>query len=699
VTGDRRVARRQPLHGGPVTGSILPAQFLSRRAVPELLLAGVIGGVFAGSLANHFVYDDNVLIVHNPTVQSLASWSKAFVVSYYPGLSYYRPIGLLSYMLDYAVWGPRAVGFHLTNLVLHMAASILVFRLFRRLIPQAGITFAWWGALLFAVHPISSSVVYPITAREAIWCVIFSVGGVLLFLRRTQPAGAASLLCFALALLSKEPAVALPFCLLAIDYGLRAADESPGSRRAVREAIGTHGPYFALLAGYLLVRLFVLPVRDESRGSPAGPGTFLWSWLYLPQTLLLPTVQLIYEPALQTWLSPIKLAIVGAAVLAVTVLLLRAMPAVKRQAFAWLGWSAFSFLATANVVPQETRWDERYLFMPAIGIVGFVLTLAVACEPKRGWRRSARAVVSLAACAVLAVISVGRSRFWHDNEAFLRQWLAHAPDRTNPNYGLAGVLEKKGLKEQAILHYRRALQTEPDHQDSRLNLGIALADLGRLDEAMQQFDEALRYHPQEPKVHFNKGLILEKTGDAAGAAAEYRRAIQLNPRYADARNNLGLLLGRAGDFEGAVAQFRLALEADPKFVKAYNNLAVGLVGQGAYRQAIRALRDGLGIAPEDLSLARNLARLLAKCPDPTLRRGPEAIELAGRVVRRAGRDDAAALEVLAAAHAEAGRFAEALTIIDHALRAAESAGQFGLAEQCRSARSLYAARQRYQGPP
>jgi tetratricopeptide (TPR) repeat protein len=295
------------------------------------------------------------------------------------------------------------------------------------------------------------------------------------------------------------------------------------------------------------------------------------------------------------------------------------------------------------------------------------------------------------------------------------------------NFGLA--LAMLGRFDQAIAHYRKALEIKPDYAEAHYNLGDALAKSRRVDEAITQYEKALDLKPDYAEVHNALGAVLAGMGRGDGAIDHYRKALRIMPDYVEAHNNLGVALGRSGQFDEAIAHFQKALKLQPDHAEAHSNLGIALASSGRFDEAIAHLqkalqlkpesastRDNLGMAqsqrkamldalagrreslrsrPDDVALLNEIAWTLATNPNASMRDGTEAIELAQRAVKLSDGREPAVLGTLAAAYAEAGRFAEAVQTAEKALELATSQDNAALADALRPRIKLYQSNSPY----
>lgn len=224
----------------------------------------------------------------------------------------------------------------------------------------------------------------------------------------------------------------------------------------------------------------------------------------------------------------------------------------------------------------------------------------------------------------------------------------------------------------AAEQFRKAVAARPESVEARVNLGSALVQTGDADGAVAQFREALRLDPNNATAHFNLGVLLSGKGPTPEALDHLRAAVDRWPRDAEARRTLARLLRDAGRLEEALAEYGKAVELDPAEETARLGSAETLVRLGRYGQARESLEESLRSLPGSGRLSHGLARLLAACPDVSVRDGARALDL-GLAVWNA-LPLAAHAETVALAHAELGRCAEAAEWQRKALEAGRKEG-------------------------
>jgi Flp pilus assembly protein TadD len=250
-----------------------------------------------------------------------------------------------------------------------------------------------------------------------------------------------------------------------------------------------------------------------------------------------------------------------------------------------------------------------------------------------------------------------QTTFWRDSEGLWRHTLACTSRNGLAHYDLALTLANQGRLDEAIAQYRKALEIKPDDVNSLNNLAIVFVGRGQFGEAITHYREALKNDPQSAQLHYNIGYALACQGRLEEAVPQYQKALELEPRCAIAHDKYGIILAHWGWYAEALALYRSALKLQPHYAECQFYLAW----------------------------------LLAACPVASLRNGAEAVEHARQVDQLCAGKDPLALDCLAAAYAEVGRFPEAITTARRTLALAIEKNNRALASEVRARIALYEA--------
>jgi tetratricopeptide (TPR) repeat protein len=281
---------------------------------------------------------------------------------------------------------------------------------------------------------------------------------------------------------------------------------------------------------------------------------------------------------------------------------------------------------------------------------------------------------------------------------------------------LAGRREEAGAQmEQAReLRLRSAVESSPGQAEPHNELGLVLLREGRNSEALAEFRIAVEIEPGSAATHCHLGEALDAEQKLDGAMVEFERALALDKGYVPALYYLGNALIKAGKTAAALASWRQALALDPGYADAHLRLARALSGRGEDSEALEHWRAGLGLRPNDFRALREAAWVLATSADAQVRNGPEALSLAVRALQLArsahavrgaagnaaenaslhraavparaiSEDEAAALDTLAAAYAECGRYSDAVLTARRVL----DSGRYARTDEIRNRIRLY----------
>jgi tetratricopeptide (TPR) repeat protein len=378
-----------------------------------------------------------------------------------------------------------------------------------------------------------------------------------------------------------------------------------------------------------------------------------------------------------------------------------ALATIRRRPWLAVGWAWYlgTLVPVIGLVQigLQARAD-RYTYLPLTGVFvaagwEFAHWASRGGGGRKGSAGKARAPM-LALAIVLVAACAAQSRrqvmYWRDSLTLFRHAIEIAADNYVAHNNLGGALEKRGRYAEAAEHYRESLRLRGDAM-AHYNLGGALAKMGRLDDAIGHWQEAIRLTPGFAKAYYNLGLAWELKGNPDLAAACYRTALKYDPLFVDASGNLGRILGRAGRLTEAEDCLRQAIRLAPGSAPAHVNLGNVLVMRGKTGEAAGHYREALRLDASLVPVRVELAWILASDPDAQNRNGAEAMRLAEAACPRGSEAPPRHLDVLAAAYAEAGRFALAVRAAEEARTRAAAAGQTNLAAAISARLDLYRA--------
>ncbi|MFH0909871.1 MAG: tetratricopeptide repeat protein [bacterium] len=478
---------------------------------------------YIAGLRNDFVYDDHGSIEENSFLQRTAHVKQVLTLQVLRDkhvLDGQRPVVILSYFFDRALWGLNPFGYHLTNLILHLAAVLALFSLLT-LLRSTAPPFA--VALLFGLHPVLTEAVQCPAFREDLLLGLFG----LLYLSAAFARGPVlpvllQVLALALALGSKESAIVLPALLVWMWVC------APASRPPPQTIIAALSVSFTLVAAFMMNSFTERPLQ-------AAGGVWNGLSLQFPSNLL--TAPSLFNEYLRLliWPHPLCVDRIVAPVLhlsefrfveGVFVLVLwtfLSIALVRRAPVAALGmgWMLILFVPVSNLVPLFNPMAERYLYFIVPGFVLIAVTLILRVRGSR--------ILFPAVTAVSIALILLRLSDWRNDVAL---WTA-------------------------------TVEVEPLSARAHTWLGLDLKHRGQYGEAAAHFEQARELNPYDTTGLINLGVMSGQTGDLPAAERLLREAIQLRPDKADAHWNLAIALAEQGRYDEAGEQILATLKADP----------------------------------------------------------------------------------------------------------------------------------------
>lgn len=537
------------------------------------------------------VYDDPMYVAENEAVRAGLSWDTV-VWSFTEGTrvtNYWAPLTWLSMALDYQLYGMNAGGYHLTNLVLHLAGSLLLFVVFLKM------TGGFWQsavvAALFALHPLHVESVAWITERKDVLSTFFwflTMAVYIPYVKNPKPVWYLALLTvFTLGLMAKPMLITLPFVFLLLDYWplgrlafFRPSENVfPLSRDRQASAlylVAEKIPFF-VIAGIFSIITYVFQAE----------GNALPSFEKIPVAVRLENVFVSYVHYLWQLFWPFDLAVIYpypretstlyavSAALFLAVVTLFAFRYMRRLPYVIVGW--LWYLGTLVpvsgivVIGSHVRAD-RYTYVPYVGlfvVIAWGLSSLLKKVPRYRYLPIFFAVCFLSLLMIVSRIQVG---YWKNSITLFEHCLAVTTANYVAENNLGLALKENGLTTRAMEHYARALDINPGFEMGHLNMGVALAELGRIKEAETHYLLALRIKPDWAVPYCNLGNIRFRSGRIDEAITFYGRALDIDPDYIDALNGLGGAWVRKGRLDKAEAFFRRALAIKPDSAVVRGNL-------------------------------------------------------------------------------------------------------------------------------
>ncbi len=631
---------------------------------------------------NEFInLDDNLYVTENPYVQRGLTFKGIVWAFTTRPVGHWHPMTWLSHMLDAELYELNPGGHHVTNLLFHVANTLLLFLLLHKM------TGALWAsgfvAGLFSLHPLHVESVAWVAERKDVLFTFFwllTLWAYLVFVKKPRlDRYLLVVLCYILSLLSKPMAVTLPFVLLLLDYWplgrLRSGPsiDSDHQRTSPLHLILEKVPLLLLTAIFCVFTFLSYQKVGVVTSFSKLPleiriGNTFVSYLEYIGKMIWPAQLAVLYPhpmVLPLW------KILGSVMLVTVITVLILIGGRKRPYWivGWLWYLGTLVPVTGLVQVGLQAMADRFTYVPLIGL--FIIVAFGVSDLLVGWRYG-KIVFLASGSAVLLIfmmLTMSQVALWQNSLRLFNHTLQVTANNSIIHNNLGVALMRQGKDDEAWAHYTKALEIDPSYADAQYNLGALLARQGKAREAMTQFVETLRIKPSHADAHHHLGVLLANQGRTEEAIRHYNEALRANPNFAEAYRNLGIALINQGKEQEAIPYFKEALEINPKDYIAHNNLGTAASRQGRIAEAMAHYRQALEINPASAETHYNLGSFLA-----LQGKDEEALDHLNEALRIIPRDASVHYQI-GAILARQGKNEEAILHLNEALQILPSYGE------------------------
>lgn len=439
------------------------------------LIVFLTAGIYGNSLRGDFVWDDRGIILDNTHyLKEGRNVFTSFTEPFFGKTPFYRPLLLVSFIVDYQLWGLNPFGYHLTNVVLHTLNAFLVYLLAFLLFRERIV--ALLSGLLFAAHPVQVEAVAWISGRNDVLLTLFSLLSVLLYLRwRCSLEGKwrplcylGFLLCYCSVLFTKESGIVVLLLFVLVDYFFR--DELP---HLPAKRSKTYLPLMLITALYIGARMAILgktgmeiPGQDVISLflTMAGTGAYYFKMLLFPlaqsASPVLPSLISFKDPAC---IPPLGLI---ASLVVITLLCRKRF----RQLSFLILWVAVSLVPVSGIVPLTLPALEHRLYLGSVCFCMLVPLLfsKTLLSPAPGASFAGRSRWGLLIIAGLIFVystkTVARNTIWKDEYTFWSRTVHDSPSSLFAHNNLGIVYARAGEHREAVRIFKKALSL-PHHEE------------------------------------------------------------------------------------------------------------------------------------------------------------------------------------------------------------------------------------------
>ncbi|HNX90513.1 MAG TPA: tetratricopeptide repeat protein [Candidatus Omnitrophota bacterium] len=601
-----------------------------------IVLAVMAFGVYVPVINGEFLLDDDLLIVDNIYVKSLANTPRIFGEDMGSGIglqsSYYRPLQMLSYAIEYKFFKLNNKVYHLTNNIIQVFVVICVF--FLILIVFKDRMLAFFTALLYLAHPAHAESVAYISGRGDCLVALFTLLTMIFYVRASERGGFLNWLTmfvvYVIALFSKENSLIVPGLIVMYHFTLRrkfnifliflvglttfiymffrvSFFKMYASEMTIQAALQRLPGIFDAMAGY--IKILIWPF-DLNMGHETRPFTFTEPMVIVGYFVVLGLITSFF-------------------------LILK-----KKKAAFGLGWYLVALVPVLNLFPVAFYMADHYLYIPSIGLFLILAELIRRLYIRNRTGAIVATMILIFIVGGLSALTLKQNYYWMNPKSFYERTLIFAPKSPRNYSNLARVYLKEGNIPKGLELYKKAIEIDPGYVNAHYNLGVTYNMMGNKEEALRSCENAVKYDPYCTHAYNIMGIIywsMGKREDAvtaytkalmtspsnilamnnlAGAyfqmgkrdqALEYeQKAIALNPDHPDAYANLGYMYNEMGKNEEAVAYIKKAISLKPGDPNLYNNLGKVFYDMGKKEDALAAVRKALEIDPNQPNAVNNL---------------------------------------------------------------------------------------------
>jgi len=627
------------------------------------LIVGLISfAVFYNTFQNQFVFDDESVVQNNQSIQSLSNIPKFFSADegFHKVIGrYYRPVVSTTYALDYAVWKLDPKGFHITNVLIHVIAALLLFSILLKLFGEYkyGVTASFLGALLFAVHPVHTEAVSWISGRTDSLVSLFFFASFLYYLKFVDDSKEEgkinkylilSLVFYLIGLLSKEMIITMPVMIILFDYIYKGKKISE-----LRKNLTAYLLFAAVSLLYLGIRYFVLKDVPERMkymyfdGKDTATAFFtMINTIPVYFRLLFAPINLLYH---YNGVMPDATSFSDTRFIfsAIFILLLLSLSFYYFRKSGEITFSILFFLVSLlpvlNIIPTMNFMAERFLYMTSFVLSVFVCYVFIKYISEKN-KTLFIGVLGLV-LIVFVFMTWQRNKEWKDNDT-----LYSTADGIDGNVLLVNAgniyANKKNYTE-AEKRYRRAIEIRDNSLLAHHNLGLIFLLKGNPDSAEIKFKKGISIDSLAPDGYFMLSNLYQQQGRVSEAITQLEKLQTILPDYRGTMQTLAMLKSKEiipdttaniqypdglqssariqllekssfanyqnGKYEQAIIEIKELIKLNPTGTSGfYNNLALCYEGLGKTEDAEKSYLEALKTDTKNTSSMNGLSGIYLK---------------------------------------------------------------------------------------
>lgn len=527
---------------------------LLKKNIVYIILAVITFAVYANSLYNEFVFDDESVVQADPTIMELSNIPKFFTgeMGFHKVIgAYYRPVVSSTYAIDYAIWEFNPFGYHLTNVIMHIinvllfyALLLLMFEKFKSPYKDYIILIA---ALIFAVHPIHTEVVAWVSGRtDGLACTFFFAAFVYYLKYSKEPSNknlVLTLFFYLFSLFSKEMAITLPAVIILYDMIINRSE----FKELLKKRYVIYGSLIVISGLFMLLRWYalrtVVPRMTYYYFFDKDTATVIFTMLQtvpLYFRLSIAPYGMLYHYS--GYLPDISTIMEFRALFAVFFILVMSGAAlyfIKRAPY--ISYAIIIFFVTLlpvmNIVPTMNFMADRFLYIPSM----FVSIIAAAVLFKYFTKKTYNLVMGISALVLIVFVymTFTRNAEWKTNDILFMTAEGRPGVVTYINIG--NIYANKGNFDVAEVYYRKAIDLRKESLIGHNNIGKIFMVKGNFDSAYYYIDKAYRLDTLSPEPQYTFAQMYNRKGDIPNALKWLEKLATFAPNYQNAAQMLAEL--------------------------------------------------------------------------------------------------------------------------------------------------------------
>jgi len=532
-----------------------------------IIILGFIA--YGNSLHGQFIWDDDKLIKENVYLKGVSHVPKLFIEDIGSGAGIkcgsYRPFQMVTYLIDYSLWRLNVVGYHLTNIILHILVALTIYWLVDALFDDKMLSL--FTAVLFVVHPIHTEAVSYISGRADSLATLF-LFLCFIFYIKSLTSGTLTYhilvaLTYILSLLSRENSLILPVLILLYHYTFKKKIKLNGFLSLLIIS------FIYILLRSTILKSILLDLSDSATLFQRILGFFVAITTYIRLMLFPFNLHMEYGNKLFNLTDPE--AILGMVILFSLLIYTFRTRNTNKLVFFSLSWFIITLLPQSNLYPINAYMAEHWLYLPSIGFF-LILAKGLSSLYRRKESRIFSLIFVISLLAIYSYLTIRQNRYWKDPIVFYERTLRYAPESTKMLNNLGIAYFDMGRKEQGIALFNKAIKIDPADAYAYINLGYAYQQINKNKEAIILFEKAIELNPDNVTAYNHLGNVYSSINMYKEAVASYQKAIEIDPNFILAYYNLGILYSSINMYKEAVASYQKAIEIDPNFILARDKL-------------------------------------------------------------------------------------------------------------------------------